>query len=75
MWYAQIEMLTLTTERLVMRPFREQDEGALHKILSETDILKYFPNPQAPSLERVEKLIQKQQNIGKNMTTVGGLWL
>lgn len=51
---------TITTRRLTLRPFREQDAEALHRILAEHDILRYFPNPFPPSLDRVQNLIAFQ---------------
>jgi RimJ/RimL family protein N-acetyltransferase len=51
---------TLTTERLRLRPFAETDLDAMHRLLSEAGILRYFPTPGPPSRERVEKLIHRQ---------------
>jgi ribosomal-protein-alanine N-acetyltransferase len=51
---------TLTTRRLILRAFTTEDVDPLHRILGTTDILRYFPNPGAPSLEKVEKLIFAQ---------------
>ncbi len=58
-------MPIVTTARLILRPFRVEDANPLHKILSETDILRYFPKPEAPSLESVERLIRRQQRHWK----------
>jgi ribosomal-protein-alanine N-acetyltransferase len=51
---------TLTTSRLVLRPFQEDDAGPLHTILGEVDFLRYFPNPAPPPVDRVEKYISQQ---------------
>lgn len=51
---------TLTTPHLTLRPFRPQDANALHTILSEKDILRYFPNPQNPTLEQTQRFITRQ---------------
>jgi RimJ/RimL family protein N-acetyltransferase len=51
---------TIKTDRLVLRPFMEEDNEPLYHILQETDILRYFPNPTAPSRERVQLLISNQ---------------
>ena len=45
------------TERLQLRPFTPTDIPAMHQILSGQDVLRYFPSSQAPSLERVERMI------------------
>jgi RimJ/RimL family protein N-acetyltransferase len=51
---------TLKAQRLILRPFEEGDADPLHCILSEEGILRYFPNPDPPPLERVERLVAHQ---------------
>ena len=51
---------TIKTSRLVLRPFTMKDVDPLYQILQEKDILRYFPNPNPPSRERVERLISNQ---------------
>lgn len=51
---------TITTTRLVLRPFHDEDAAPLHHILAVKDFLRYFPIPAAPALERVEKYIESQ---------------
>jgi RimJ/RimL family protein N-acetyltransferase len=53
---------TLTTHRLTLRPFTENDVAPLYCILNQPNILQYFPNPEAPSMERVHKIIENQLN-------------
>ena len=48
---------TIVTENLCLRPFTLNDAPILHQILSGQDVLRYFPNPQAPSLAGAEKMI------------------
>jgi len=55
-----VNIPTIATRRLILRPFREQDAEALHHIFAEDGILRYFPNPYPPSLERVQNLIAFQ---------------
>jgi ribosomal-protein-alanine N-acetyltransferase len=55
-----MDIPTRVTERLILRPFEPQDSAALHRIMSEEDILRYFPNSTQPSLEAVGKLIGRQ---------------
>ena len=50
----------IKTTRLVLRPFTKKDVDPLYQILQEKDILRYFPNPNPPSRERVEQLISNQ---------------
>ena len=51
---------TLHTERLMLRPFTMMDAESLHRILNQPNILQYFPGPDAPSIERVERIIEHQ---------------
>jgi ribosomal-protein-alanine N-acetyltransferase len=51
---------TLPTSRLTLRAFHLEDAPALHTILSEKDILRYFPNPETPSFEQTQKFIMRQ---------------
>jgi RimJ/RimL family protein N-acetyltransferase len=62
---------TLETERLRLRPFREEDAVALHRIVSAEGMLKYFPGPPSPSPERSERLVRHQI---EQWTTVGYAW-
>ena len=51
---------TLTTPRLMLRPFTTDDINPLHRILNQPDILQFFPNPESPPIERVQQIIEKQ---------------
>lgn len=62
---------TFETPRLRLRPFREDDASELHRILTQDDMLKYFPRPGAPPLERVQKLVLHQI---EQWSTVGYAW-
>jgi RimJ/RimL family protein N-acetyltransferase len=55
-----MQIPTVTTKRLKLRPFREEDADRLHEILSEEDILRYFPNPGTPPLDRIRNFIANQ---------------
>ena len=50
----------LTTPHLILRPFTLEDVVPLYQILQEPNILDYFPTPEAPSKERVQKIIKHQ---------------
>jgi RimJ/RimL family protein N-acetyltransferase len=54
------EIPTITTERLVLRPFAEQDAGPLYDILAEEGVLRYFPNTSPPPRDRVGRFIAHQ---------------
>jgi len=51
---------TLTTPRLVLRPFAPEDTTSLYRILNEPNIMQYFPNTEPPGMERVQKIIENQ---------------
>lgn len=51
---------TITTSRLVLRPFRDNDASPLQHILGEENFLRYFPNTAAPPIDRVENYIDQQ---------------
>jgi RimJ/RimL family protein N-acetyltransferase len=57
---------TLPTTHLTLRAFRLEDAPALHAILSEKDILQYFPNPQTPTREQTQRFITHQLEHWKN---------
>lgn len=57
----QIKMqpITITTPRLILRPFAPEDAGPFHQILCGNDVLRYFPRSDPPPHERVENWIQQ----------------
>jgi RimJ/RimL family protein N-acetyltransferase len=55
-----MDVPTFTTERLVLRPFTEQDAGPLYEILAQEDVLRYFPNPGRMPRDRVERFVAHQ---------------
>lgn len=48
---------TIHTDRLTLRPFTLEDIEPLYRILSEPNILQYFPRPDPPDIKRVENII------------------
>ena len=56
----EMEIPTLETARVVMRPFTEADAEPLCRILGEKGILRYFPNPDPPPLDEVQRLVAHQ---------------
>jgi [ribosomal protein S5]-alanine N-acetyltransferase len=52
---------TLHTSRLILRPLEPSDAPVLHRIYQAEGVLRYFPNPVPPSLERVQRFIDRQQ--------------
>jgi ribosomal-protein-alanine N-acetyltransferase len=54
--------LTITTPRLTLHPFVLADTIPLHRILNQPNILQYYPNPAPPDMQRVKKIIERQQS-------------
>ena len=50
----------ITTTRLILRAFAEEDAEPLCHILGEAGVLRYFPNPNPPSLDRVQSMLARQ---------------
>ena len=48
---------TITTSRLSLRSFTLEDTDALHQILGVKGVLQYFPTPDPPERDLVEKLL------------------
>ena len=47
----------ITTERLLLRAFFEQDVGPLFDILQQPGILRYYPRSDPPPRETVERIV------------------
>lgn len=55
-----IKIPTVATSRLILRAFTEEDFVPFHRVLSEKEILRYFPSSSPPSREQVEKMVAGQ---------------
>ena len=51
---------TLTTARLILRPFVSMDDTPLHCIMNEPGIMQYFPRTDPPDMDRVQGSIERQ---------------
>ena len=54
------EMPTIQTPHLILRPLAFADAPALHRVYQTEGVLQYFPNPNPPPLEKVERFIAGQ---------------
>ncbi len=59
-WVRNMDIPSLQTPRLILQPWKLEEAETLWAILQEEDILRYFPDPFPPSLERVQKYITLQ---------------
>ena len=55
-----IQVPTIQTPRLTLRPFQPADAEVLHRIYQSEGVLRYFPNPTPPPLERVQRFVAAQ---------------
>jgi ribosomal-protein-alanine N-acetyltransferase len=51
---------SIHTTRLTLRPLAEADAPVLFRINQSEGVLAYFPNPNPPPLDRVQRFIQQQ---------------
>jgi len=51
---------TIHTERLVLHPLALDDTETLHRIYQTENILQYFPPTTPPTLERIQRFIERQ---------------
>ena len=56
----QTNIPNLTTENLTLRPLTMDDLDAMFRLFSEPDMLKYFPNPNPPTMDRAQRMIETQ---------------
>jgi RimJ/RimL family protein N-acetyltransferase len=56
---------SIDTSHLVLRPLQEEDALALHRIYQSEEVLRYFPNPNPPALEKVQRFILTAVTLGK----------
>jgi ribosomal-protein-alanine N-acetyltransferase len=56
-----IHIPTITTSRIVLRAYGEGEVARLHEILQVSDVLRYFPTSDPPSLAKVQRLVESQE--------------
>lgn len=57
---ALMSIPTIQTSRLVLRAFTGADAAPLHQIMGEPGVLRYFPNQEPPSMDRVARMVASQ---------------
>jgi ribosomal-protein-alanine N-acetyltransferase len=53
---------TLQTLHLTLVPIQPEDTAALHRVYQTDGVLRYFPNPVPPPLEKVQRFVTFQQD-------------
>jgi RimJ/RimL family protein N-acetyltransferase len=56
-----MDIVTLATKRLLLRPFEESDIDTLHALFGEEGVLRYFPSSEPPSWESVQRQVKAQE--------------
>ena len=64
--------LPLETERLLVRPLREEDAQALHEVWSDPETMRYIPAEPAASVD--ETLARVRRHVERHETTGLALW-
>jgi ribosomal-protein-alanine N-acetyltransferase len=54
------EPMIIKTRRAILRPFTMDDCSTLWRITNEPDMMQYFPNPNPPTADRIERIITHQ---------------
>lgn len=52
----------MRTARLTLRPLQPEDAVILHRIYQTEGVLRYFPNPNPPALEKVLRFVIEQEH-------------
>ena len=52
---------SIQTPHMTLCPLRSEDAIVLHRIYQSEGVLRYFPNPAPPALEKVQRFIAGQQ--------------
>ena len=69
---AKVKTPTITTSRLILRPFTEADVDPMHRILNGEGVLRHFPPTDPPARDRDQRMIS---GILKHWEERGyGLW-
>lgn len=65
-------MIIFETERLIIRPFQKTDLNNLHKILSNPDVMKYYPNPlnKKETKEWIKRNWKRQNDTGHSLWAI-----
>jgi len=71
--HAQLEIPTILTPNLTLRPLQVSDAETLHRIYQTDGVLRYFPNPNPPPLEKSGVFLPASRRTGGSMgMAIGG---
>ncbi len=55
-----MDIPTLETPRLILRPFTLDDVDPLHHLMGDPEVMRYFPTTDPPGREQIERLVRGQ---------------
>ena len=55
------QILSIQTPHLILPSLQSTDAEAMYKIYQTEGVLRYFPNPKPPPLEKIQRFIAEQQ--------------
>lgn len=66
----ELDIPTLETERLRLRPFREDDHVALFELMQDPDVMRFIGDPRLPA----DRRIPSRLDVWRNMASWIGHW-
>jgi ribosomal-protein-alanine N-acetyltransferase len=57
---ATMTIPSIATARLLLRAFTDEDDAPLHRVMADRDVMRYFPRPDPPTREQIQRLIAAQ---------------
>ena len=66
MTQVSIETPSITTDRLVLRPFRASDAASLFLLHSNAEVLRYWDSPPWTSPERAQTFLQRVAHMSSD---------
>lgn len=66
--------LPLETERLVIRPYREDDATALHEVFGSPEVMKWTPSPASKDVAETKQRLARTMAFTARQPSGLGLW-
>ena len=66
--------LPLATERLVIRPYRDEDAAALHEVFGSPEVMKWTPSPPSKDVAETRERLVRTMAFTSRQPAGFGLW-
>ncbi len=66
--------LPLATERLVIRPYRDEDAAALHEVFGSPEVMKWTPSPPSKDVAETRERLARTMAFTARQPPGFGLW-